>query len=287
MPSRPSMKRAFFMPQWSWPFNGLIVSRDPVALDYTGWQIHRTKTSRKGPQPLRRVSSASRLHRSYAATPNIGSETNDPNPSKRWRSNHGPAGHFSRPLPCPAWQPAPPRTRPRQAPANDAQFTIEARFYEKLPYKKIKCKLCPANVSSMTMSAVTAASAKTAAALTTRWCYSRRLFRPRRPIEKKPLFHFAPGTMAVSIATPVATSTARCARTGRSRSPAPNRSRATYLPPKSVPALAQRNNCYPSPYTYSEPVVFSEYVMDTAEAAAAFRREERWSISGGYIQRSR
>ena len=27
--------------------------------------------------------------------------------------------------------------------ANDAQFTIEARFYEKLPYKKIKCKLCP------------------------------------------------------------------------------------------------------------------------------------------------
>ena len=23
----------------------------------------------------------------------------------------------------------------------DARFTIEARFYEKLPYKKIKCKL--------------------------------------------------------------------------------------------------------------------------------------------------
>src|ERR1019366_3203737 len=25
----------------------------------------------------------------------------------------------------------------------DARFTIKARFYEKLPYKKIKCKLCP------------------------------------------------------------------------------------------------------------------------------------------------
>ena len=25
----------------------------------------------------------------------------------------------------------------------DAQFTVEAKFYEKLPYKKIKCKLCP------------------------------------------------------------------------------------------------------------------------------------------------
>ena len=25
-----------YMPQWSWPFNGVIASRDPVALDYTG-----------------------------------------------------------------------------------------------------------------------------------------------------------------------------------------------------------------------------------------------------------
>ena len=28
-----------FMPQWMWPFNGLLVSRDPVALDYVGWKI--------------------------------------------------------------------------------------------------------------------------------------------------------------------------------------------------------------------------------------------------------
>ncbi len=26
---------------------------------------------------------------------------------------------------------------------SDAQFVTEAKFYEKLPYKKIKCKLCP------------------------------------------------------------------------------------------------------------------------------------------------
>ena len=28
-----------FMPQWSWRFHGVLASRDPVALDYTGWQI--------------------------------------------------------------------------------------------------------------------------------------------------------------------------------------------------------------------------------------------------------
>ena len=25
----------------------------------------------------------------------------------------------------------------------DARYTVEAKFYEKLPYRKIKCKLCP------------------------------------------------------------------------------------------------------------------------------------------------
>jgi uncharacterized protein (DUF362 family) len=32
-----------FMPQWSWPFNGIIASRDPVALDAVGWRIIEAK----------------------------------------------------------------------------------------------------------------------------------------------------------------------------------------------------------------------------------------------------
>jgi uncharacterized protein (DUF362 family) len=36
------------MPHWSWPFNGLLVSRDPVALDYTGWQIIERQRAEKG-----------------------------------------------------------------------------------------------------------------------------------------------------------------------------------------------------------------------------------------------
>jgi uncharacterized protein (DUF362 family) len=42
-----------FMPQWTWPFNGLLVSRDPVALDYTGWQIIEKKRVEKGMKSLR------------------------------------------------------------------------------------------------------------------------------------------------------------------------------------------------------------------------------------------
>ena len=44
-----------FMPQWMWPFNGLLVSRDPVALDYTGWKIIEKKRAETGARSLREL----------------------------------------------------------------------------------------------------------------------------------------------------------------------------------------------------------------------------------------
>lgn len=43
------------MPQWTWPYNGLLVARDPVALDYTGWQIIERKRAEKGMKPLKEM----------------------------------------------------------------------------------------------------------------------------------------------------------------------------------------------------------------------------------------
>jgi uncharacterized protein (DUF362 family) len=42
-----------YMPQWSWPYNGLLVARDPVALDHIGWQILERKRAEKGMKSLR------------------------------------------------------------------------------------------------------------------------------------------------------------------------------------------------------------------------------------------
>ena len=36
-----------FKPQYSWKENALIVSQDPVALDYTGWRIIESKRAEK------------------------------------------------------------------------------------------------------------------------------------------------------------------------------------------------------------------------------------------------
>lgn len=42
-----------FMPQWRWPYGGIIVSGDPVAMDYTGWQIIEKKRAEEGLKTLR------------------------------------------------------------------------------------------------------------------------------------------------------------------------------------------------------------------------------------------
>ena len=53
-----------FMPQWTWKYNGLLASLDPVALDHTGWQILEQKRAEKGMKSLQALGRAP----SYIAT---------------------------------------------------------------------------------------------------------------------------------------------------------------------------------------------------------------------------
>ena len=66
-----------YMPQWSWPYNGLLVSQDPVALDYTGWQILEQKRAGKGMKSLRALGRAPD-YIATAADANHRLGTNDP-----------------------------------------------------------------------------------------------------------------------------------------------------------------------------------------------------------------
>lgn len=66
-----------FMPQWTWPYNGLIVSADPVALDYTGWKIIEKKRAEMGMKSLREMKrEPSYISRAADADHRLG--TNDP-----------------------------------------------------------------------------------------------------------------------------------------------------------------------------------------------------------------
>ncbi len=52
------------MPQWTWRFNGVLASTDPVALDAVGWRIIERQRALKGMPSLERDKRAPR----YIAT---------------------------------------------------------------------------------------------------------------------------------------------------------------------------------------------------------------------------
>ncbi|HIE38344.1 MAG TPA: AmmeMemoRadiSam system radical SAM enzyme [Anaerolineales bacterium] len=87
------------------------------------------------------------------------------------------------------------------------------------------------------------------------------------PIEKKPFYHFLPTAAAFSLAT--AGCNLRCLYCQNwqiSQFP-PEETRNADLPPEEVVRYAQMTNAPVIAYTYSEPVVFYEYMLTTARLA--------------------
>ena len=66
-----------YKPEYSWRHNALIVSQDPVALDYTGWQIIERKRAEKG---LKTLEAEGRAPHYIATAADAGHQlgTNDP-----------------------------------------------------------------------------------------------------------------------------------------------------------------------------------------------------------------
>jgi pyruvate formate lyase activating enzyme len=91
------------------------------------------------------------------------------------------------------------------------------------------------------------------------------------PIEKKPLFHFLPGSRSLSLATVGCNFTcAFCQNSEISQMPRDQgRVVGRLLTPRQVVEEALVENCASISYTYTEPTVFYEYARDCARLASA------------------
>jgi pyruvate formate lyase activating enzyme len=89
------------------------------------------------------------------------------------------------------------------------------------------------------------------------------------PIEKKPIYHFLPGTRSFSIATVGCNFHCRfCQNSDISQAPREDaRLRGEEFPPAEVVAAAKRHACDSIAYTYTEPTVFFEYAYDASKLA--------------------
>jgi pyruvate formate lyase activating enzyme len=102
------------------------------------------------------------------------------------------------------------------------------------------------------------------------------------PVEKKPLYHFLPGSKALSIATAGCNLVCLNCQNWSISQTSPERTRNIDLMPKRVVEECGINKCSSIAYTYSEPITFYEYVFETATIA---RKEGVKNIfkSNGYI----
>ena len=169
-----------------------------------------------------------------------------------------------------------------QASASDAGKL--AMYWKPLGDGRVKCLLCPhACVVSMGKRGECGARENRGGAyysLVHGWVSAANVDH----VEKKPFFHYLPGSMAFSIATAGCNMHCRDCQNWELSQARPERVEHMPASPSDVATLAAEQACKTIAYTYNEPNVYYEYVYECA--VAGHKRGVRSVIvSNGYINR--
>jgi pyruvate formate lyase activating enzyme len=173
----------------------------------------------------------------------------------------------------------------RAAETSDPRFSREAMYYKKRDGGQVECQLCPRRcvVSDQENG----------------WCgvrfnnqgtyqtqvFGRVVTLAIDPIEKKPLFHFHPGSNAFSLATAGCNFECLFCQNWEISQFRPEQvpARFGYVSPEELVANARRKEAKSIAFTYSEPTIFYEYMLAIAKAAKAVSIPSVM-ISNGYIE---
>jgi len=87
------------------------------------------------------------------------------------------------------------------------------------------------------------------------------------PIEKKPFYHFMPGSQAYSIGTTGCPLRCKFCQNWQTSQASPEDYRVRFTPPSDIVQTVRSRKAPVIAYTYNEPLVFTEYLLDIASAA--------------------
>ncbi|MCD6281760.1 MAG: AmmeMemoRadiSam system radical SAM enzyme [Deltaproteobacteria bacterium] len=160
----------------------------------------------------------------------------------------------------------------------------KASYWKKLDDKAVRCELCPHRCIIKEGGVGVCGVRKNIEGELYTLVWPKAVAANVDPIEKKPFFHVLPGTLAYSIATVGCNFRCRfCQNSDISQYPIlTGKIAGDELPPAEVVGQAKANGCASIAYTYTEPTVFMEYVIDTARLSA---REGMLNllVTNGYI----
>ncbi|MFQ5835788.1 MAG: AmmeMemoRadiSam system radical SAM enzyme, partial [bacterium] len=145
----------------------------------------------------------------------------------------------------------------------------EAMFYEELEDGKVICQLCPYYCRIGDGKRGTCGVRENQEGKLYSLVYGKVVSLAIDPIEKKPLYHFYPGSDAFSLAT--VGCNLRClncqnysiSQLPRGRGEIEGRD----YTPESIVSQAKRSGCKSIAYTYTEPTIFFEFAYDTSRLA--------------------
>ncbi len=145
----------------------------------------------------------------------------------------------------------------------------EAMFYEKLEEEKVRCKLCAHFCQISNGKRGICKVRENREGILRSLVYGKAVSSAIDPIEKKPLYHFHPGSNAFSVATVGCNFRClNCQNNSISQLPGGGREiRGEELSPQSIVFEAKRYKCEIIAYTYTEPTIFFEYAYDASKLA--------------------
>lgn len=163
----------------------------------------------------------------------------------------------------------------------------EAMFWEKLDEKRVHCHLCAHECRIPESKFGICGVRQNIRGVLHTMVYAEVIAANIDPIEKKPLYHFLPGSRSYSIAT--IGCNFKCgfcqnwqiSQASIKEGPAVSRHQVM---PEQVVETARKNNCSSISYTYTEPTIFFEYAYDTARLAKKAGLSNVF-VTNGYMTR--
>jgi pyruvate formate lyase activating enzyme len=162
---------------------------------------------------------------------------------------------------------------------------MEAYLYESLKDNEVKCNLCNHRCNIKNGGRGICGVRENRGGVLETLVYGKVIARHIDPIEKKPLFHFLPGSLSYSIATVGCNFKCRfCQNADIAQMPSDRKGRIVgdAFTPEDIVAEAIKGDCKTIAYTYTEPTVYFEFAYDTAKLAAQ-KGIRNVFVTNGYI----
>ena len=159
---------------------------------------------------------------------------------------------------------------------------MECSYYRTLDDGRVECQLCPHHCHIANGKTGICRSRRNEDGVLRSLVYGKPCSLAIDPIEKKPLYHFHPGTKCLSIACTGCNFRCLNCQNHEISQVSPSDVGHYNLTPQDVVALCREHHCPGIAYTYTEPLTYLEYIVDTAQLA---RENGLWNIlvTAGYV----